>query len=178
MNSLLIDNTVLETIAAELDGDFYHSDMMKVIYATDASVYRELPLAVAIPENNSDLKKLIHFANTYQAPLIPRGAGTSLAGQCVGDGIIVDISKHFTNIIAFDEHNKTVTVQPGVIRDELNLFLKPVNFSKAEEGRIIEFECSTSSLYPVKETGNALYTSMKISIFIIIIKSMSLMSYP
>ena len=57
--------------------------------------------------------------------LIPRTAGTSLAGQCVGDGIIVDVSKYFTNILAFDELNKTITVEPGVVRDELNLFLKP-----------------------------------------------------
>ena len=57
--------------------------------------------------------------------LIPRTAGTSLAGQCVGEGIIVDVSKHFTKILAFDELNKTITVEPGVVRDELNLFLKP-----------------------------------------------------
>ena len=73
--------------------------MMKVIYATDASVYRELPLAVTTPKNNSDLKKLIHFANKYQVSLIPRGAGTSLAGQVVGNGIIVDVSKNFNQIL-------------------------------------------------------------------------------
>ena len=125
MNSSLIDKTVLETIAAELDGDFYHSDMMKVIYATDASVYRELPLAVAIPKNNSDLKKLIHFANTYQAPLIPRGAGTSLAGQVVGNGIVVDVSKKLNRILEFNQQEKWIKVQPGVVRDELNGYLEP-----------------------------------------------------
>ena len=125
MNSSLIDKTVLETIAAELDGDFYHSDMMKVIYATDASVYRELPLAVAIPKNNSDLKKLIHFANTYHAPLIPRGAGTSLAGQVVGNGIVVDVSKKLNRILEFNQQEKWIKVQPGVVRDELNAYLEP-----------------------------------------------------
>jgi FAD/FMN-containing dehydrogenase/Fe-S oxidoreductase len=124
MNTSIIDITVLETIAAELDGDFYHSDMMKVIYATDASVFRELPLAVAIPKNNSDLKKLIHFANTYQAPLIPRGAGTSLAGQVVGNGIVVDVSKKFNRIVEFNQQEKWIKVQPGVVRDELNAYLE------------------------------------------------------
>ena len=99
MKNSSMNKTVLDRIAAELDGEFYHSDMMKVIYATDASVYRELPLGVAIPKNNSDLKKLIHFANKYKASLIPRGAGTSLAGQVVGNGIVVDLSKKFNQII-------------------------------------------------------------------------------
>ncbi len=120
-----MNKTVLDRIAAELDGEFYHSDMMKVIYATDASVYRELPLGVAIPKNNSDLKKLIHFANKYKAPLIPRGAGTSLAGQVVGNGIVVDLSKKFNQIIEFNQQEKWIKVQPGVIRDELNAYLEP-----------------------------------------------------
>lgn len=125
MKYSIIDKAVLETIAKELDGAFYHSEMMKVIYATDASVYSELPLAVAVPKNNSDLKKLIQFAHTYQTSLIPRGAGTSLAGQVVGNGIIVDVSKHFNEIIEFNQQEKWVRVQPGVIRDELNAFLEP-----------------------------------------------------
>jgi FAD/FMN-containing dehydrogenase/Fe-S oxidoreductase len=68
---------------------------------------------------------LIRFATENKISLTPRTAGTSLAGQTVGQGIIVDVSKHFTKIISLDLKNKTVTVQPGVIRDELNLFLKP-----------------------------------------------------
>jgi len=82
-------------------------------------------LAVAYPKNKSDIKQLIQFATDNNITLIPRTAGTSLAGQCVGDGIVVDVSKHFTKILNFDKEYKTVTVQPGVIRDELNLFLKP-----------------------------------------------------
>src|SRR5690606_5907522 len=81
--------------------------------------------AVAYPRSVADIKKLIHFAKENHIGLIPRTAGTSLAGQCVGDGIVVDVSRHFTNIIALDEKNKRVTLQPGVIRDELNQYLKP-----------------------------------------------------
>lgn len=79
-----------------------------------------LPLAVAFPKNSSDLQKLIAFATQEGIGLIPRTAGTSLAGQCVGKGIVVDVSKHFTQILEIDITNKTVTVEPGVIRDDLN----------------------------------------------------------
>jgi len=107
-----------------LEGELYHDHLLRVLYATDASVYRELPLAVALPKNNEDLKKLIHFATKNKTSLIPRAAGTSLAGQCVGDGIVVDISKYFTKILEFNKEEKWIRVQPGVVRDELNAFLK------------------------------------------------------
>src|SRR6478736_6270033 len=98
---------------------------MRTLYATDASAYREMPLAVAIPKSKNDLLKLIAFAKTENTSLIPRTAGTSLAGQVVGTGIIVDVSKHFTSILELNKEEGWVRVQPGVIRDELNLFLKP-----------------------------------------------------
>ena len=97
----------------------------KILYSTDASVYQEKPLAVAIPKDVSDLKLLIKFANEYGVTLIPRAAGTSLAGQVVGRGIVVDISKYFDKVIEINEEEKWVRVQPGVIRDDLNVILKP-----------------------------------------------------
>jgi len=72
-----------------------------------------------------DLKKLIAFAKNEKTSLIPRTAGTSLAGQVVGNGIVVDVSKNFTQILEFNKEERWIRVQPGVIRDELNLFLKP-----------------------------------------------------
>jgi len=97
----------------------------KILYSTDASVYQEKPLAVAIPKDVSDLKLLIKFANDYGITLIPRAAGTSLAGQVVGKGIVVDISKYFDKILEINEEEKWVRVQPGVIRDDLNVILRP-----------------------------------------------------
>jgi len=108
-----------------LEGSLYVDDLTKTLYATDASVYRKMPLAVAFPKTEQDIEKLILFAKRNQIGLIPRTAGTSLAGQCVGDGIVVDVSKYFTHIGQLDRKNKQVTVQPGVIRDELNQFLAP-----------------------------------------------------
>jgi FAD/FMN-containing dehydrogenase/Fe-S oxidoreductase len=118
-------NKKLEHLAYHLEGEVVSDNTMRILYATDASAYRELPLAVAVPKSVEDLKKLIHFARGEETSLIPRTAGTSLAGQVVGNGIVVDVSKHFTKILEFNKEEKWVRVQPGVVRDELNLFLKP-----------------------------------------------------
>src|SRR5215467_13959628 len=122
---MLVTNPKLQELAAQLEGEFYDDKTMRILYATDASAYREMPLAVAIPKTIDDIKKLIAFARKEKTSLIPRTAGTSLAGQVVGNGIIVDVSKYFTKIIELNKEQGWVRVQPGVIRDELNMFLKP-----------------------------------------------------
>ena len=121
----MINSTTLDNLHNSLSGDVLFDDLHKTLYATDASVYRKIPLAVAFPKNEKDIKTLIEFATSNNITLIPRTAGTSLAGQCVGDGIVVDVSKHFTNIISFDEKAKTIKLEPGIVRDSLNVYLKP-----------------------------------------------------
>lgn len=108
-----------------LQGELQNDDTYRTLYATDASAYREMPIAVAFPKTEDDIKLLIDFANKHNTSLIPRTAGTSLAGQVVGGGIIVDVSRYFTGILELNEEEKWVRVQPGVIRDELNMFLAP-----------------------------------------------------
>jgi FAD/FMN-containing dehydrogenase/Fe-S oxidoreductase len=115
----------LQQLAGQLQGDLFFDKTMRTLYATDASSYREMPLAVAIPKTKADIATLISFAATHNTSLIPRTAGTSLAGQVVGNGIVVDVSKHFTKILELNNEEGWVRVEPGVIRDELNLFLKP-----------------------------------------------------
>jgi len=118
-------NEKLQQLASTLEGELYTDEAMRILYATDASAYREMPLAVAVPKTKEDIKKLIAFARDNKTSLIPRTAGTSLAGQVVGNGIIVDVSKNFTKILELNAEERWVRVQPGVIRDELNMFLKP-----------------------------------------------------
>jgi FAD/FMN-containing dehydrogenase/Fe-S oxidoreductase len=125
MEKMMEKNASLDELAKRLDGDLFYDDAMRILYATDASAYRELPLAVAIPKNIADIQVLIAYARKNKTGLIPRTAGTSLAGQVVGNGIIVDVSKNFTDIIELNKEEGWVRVQPGVIRDELNIFLKP-----------------------------------------------------
>ncbi|MEO5681618.1 MAG: FAD-linked oxidase C-terminal domain-containing protein [Chitinophagaceae bacterium] len=115
----------LQDLAQQLDGELYYDTTMRTLYATDASAYREMPLAVAVPKSVKDIQQLIAYAGQHKTSLIPRTAGTSLAGQVVGSGIVVDVSKFFTQIIELNTSENWVRVQPGVIRDELNMFLKP-----------------------------------------------------
>ena len=122
---MMIDSNTLKKLHNSLSGDVLFDNLHKTLYATDASVYRKIPLAVAFPKDKNDIITLIKFAAKNNITLIPRTAGTSLAGQCVGDGIVVDVSKHFTNIISFDEKAKTITLEPGIVRDSLNVYLKP-----------------------------------------------------
>ncbi|MEP0985762.1 FAD-linked oxidase C-terminal domain-containing protein [Ekhidna sp.] len=116
-----------------LDGDLHTGEAILRIYATDASAYREVPVAVALPKNDDDLKKLIHFARENQTSIIPRTAGTSLAGQVVGGGIVVDVSKHFTKILEVNLKEEYIWVQPGIVRDELNRELSKHGYFFAPE---------------------------------------------
>lgn len=115
----------LSELAQRLKGELHYDSTMRTLYATDASAYREMPQAVAIPQDIEDLKTLISFARQHRTSLIPRTAGTSLAGQVVGNGIVVDVSRTFTKILEINPEERWVRVQPGVIRDELNMALKP-----------------------------------------------------
>jgi FAD/FMN-containing dehydrogenase/Fe-S oxidoreductase len=114
----------LRTLASQLKGELHFDSTMRTLYATDASAYREMPLAVAIPKSVADLQKLVAFAAKHRISLIPRAAGTSLAGQVVGAGLVVDTGKHLNKILEVNPQERWVRVQPGVVRDELNLFLK------------------------------------------------------
>ncbi|MBW6492675.1 MAG: FAD-binding protein [Lentimicrobium sp.] len=98
---------------------------MRLLYATDASAYRELPAGVCRPKDEDDLKVLIDFARKMKLPLIPRTAGTSLAGQVVGNGLVVDVSKYMTQVLELNVEEHWVRVQPGVVLDELNKMLEP-----------------------------------------------------
>jgi FAD/FMN-containing dehydrogenase/Fe-S oxidoreductase len=115
----------LAPLAGRLQGELHTGRTMRTLYATDASEYQELPLAVALPRSEADVHELVAFAHRYRVGLIPRGAGTSLAGQVVGSGIVVDLGRHLNRIVSFDATNRRVRVQPGVVRNELNLFLRP-----------------------------------------------------
>ncbi|MEY3590805.1 MAG: hypothetical protein RLZZ466_1326 [Bacteroidota bacterium] len=95
----------------------------KRIYATDASVYQVKPAAVAIPASSKDIKRLIQFAIQAKTGLIPRGAGTSLAGQVVGDGIVMEISSTLGKVISLNKKEKSVWIEPGIVRDDLNKHL-------------------------------------------------------
>ena len=103
----------------------YTDSLHKIVYATDASVYREIPYGVAYPETVNDVQELLRMAHERKTHLIPRAGGTSIAGQVVGSGIVVDISKHWNHILEINKEEQWARVEPGVVRDELNIALKP-----------------------------------------------------
>lgn len=119
-------NLPFDKLRQELSGELFTEERIRLMFATDASVYRELPLAVCYPMHTQDLKTLVKFAGKHNCSLIPRGAGTSLAGQVVGNGIVVDTSRYMNRILEINSQQAWVRVQPGVVLDELNLFLKPM----------------------------------------------------
>lgn len=121
----MVAQVQLRQLADKLDGELLYDTTIRIMYATDASIYQQIPLAVCYPKHKEDIQKVVKFCNKHKIGIIPRTAGTSLAGQCVGKGIVLDVSKYLNKIIQLDVASRTVRVQPGVVRDELNLFLKP-----------------------------------------------------
>ncbi|MBN2282236.1 MAG: FAD-binding protein [Candidatus Marinimicrobia bacterium] len=109
----------------KIKGDILTDDLHKILYATDGSVYRELPLAIIRPRDIEDIREVVRFACQHQLPVIPRAAGTSLAGQVVGKGIIIDIHNNFNKILELNREERWVRVEPGVVLDELNMWLAP-----------------------------------------------------
>jgi FAD/FMN-containing dehydrogenase/Fe-S oxidoreductase len=128
----------LDALRDSLEGELKHDKITTTIYSTDASVYKEEPVAVAWPRNRSDLKKILQFATDEKLGVALRAGGTSLAGQVVSSGIIVDISKYMNRIIEINKDEMWVRVEPGVVLDELNLKLK-------EYGLFFGPETSTSN---------------------------------
>ena len=115
----------LTALARRFEGELLVDALARAAYATDASEYQERPLAVALPKTEADVGQLVGFAATHGIGLIPRAAGTSLAGQVVGSGIVVDLGRHLNRIVALDVERRRVRVQPGVVRNDLNRFLEP-----------------------------------------------------
>ena len=119
----------IKLLKTHFEGELYlddskESSLQKRIYATDASVYQVQPSGVVKPANAKDLKRIIQFAQVNKSSLIPRAAGTSLAGQVVGNGIVVEISNGFNKIVQTNLKEKSTWVEPGIVRDDLNIQLK------------------------------------------------------
>jgi len=128
----------LDSLAISLDGDLKYDKITTTIYATDASVYKEEPSAVAWPKTTGDIRKILNFAREEKTSVTMRAGGTSLAGQVVSAGIIVDISRYMNKILEINRKEMWARVQPGVVLDELNMKLK-------EHGLFFGPETSTSN---------------------------------
>jgi FAD/FMN-containing dehydrogenase/Fe-S oxidoreductase len=114
----------LNLLGANLKGDLKYDPITLTMYSTDASVYKERPVAVIWPKDAEDIKQVLAFASSERIPVTVRAAGTSLAGQVVTDGLVLDISRYMNKIIEINAAEKWVKTEPGVVLDELNMKLR------------------------------------------------------
>jgi len=115
-----LDAIALEhALRAELEGEVRFDSSARALYATDGSNYRQVPIGIVIPRDNDDVLATIALCRHFKAPLLCRGAGTSLAGQCCNVAVILDFSKYMSNILEIDPQRRIARVQPGVVLDRL-----------------------------------------------------------
>ncbi|RLM53810.1 FAD-binding oxidoreductase [Halobellus sp. Atlit-31R] len=112
-------------LAGQLDGEADFGDTTRTLYATDASIYAVRPSGVVFPRHRDDVRHVVDFARDHDVSITARGAGSSLTGNAVGEGIVLDCERYLDEIVAIDADAETVTVQPGVVLDDLNAALEP-----------------------------------------------------
>jgi FAD/FMN-containing dehydrogenase/Fe-S oxidoreductase len=125
--------SVIQELKQLIKGEVLEDDYSLGMYATDASIYQITPFAVILPKDEADVKHAVAIAQKYKLKLLPRGGGTSLAGQTVGEALILDFSKYMNEILEINAQERWVRVQPGLIRDELNEVLKAHNLHFAPD---------------------------------------------
>ena len=114
-----------QCLAKELRGDVLFDGANRGRYSTDASIYQITPIGVVVPRDQADVLRALDIARDQKVAVLSRGAGTSQCGQTVGEALIIDNSRWLCEIVNFDEHARTITVEPGIVLDHLNAWLKP-----------------------------------------------------
>jgi len=146
MTETLAASDLISTLRAEIQGDVLTDKYSLGLYATDASVYQIRPQVVVLPKNAEDVKVALREARKHKLTILPRGGGTSLAGQTTGNSLVLDFSKYMNQILEVNEEERWVRVQPGVVRDVLNEHLKsyrlhfapdPATSSRANVGGMV-----------------------------------------
>src|ERR1051326_565086 len=114
-NFTALEKELIQTISGEVKFD----ETYRALYATDSSNYRQVPIGVVFPKNKNDIVQTVSLCRKYSVPVLCRGGGTSLAGQCCNVAVIMDFSKHYNRILNFDKNKKTITIEPGIVLDDL-----------------------------------------------------------
>jgi FAD/FMN-containing dehydrogenase/Fe-S oxidoreductase len=118
-------DAVIRELQKHVAGEVRFDAMTKVLYSTDASIYEIEPLGVVIPRHKDDVIATIQIAGRHGVPVLPRGGGTSLAGQSCGRAVHLDMSKHLTRVLEVNHEERWARIEPGVVLDELNAHLRP-----------------------------------------------------
>src|SRR5947209_596694 len=114
-----------EALKKRMRGEVRFDDASRLLYSTDASIYEIKPIGVVIPRTHDDVFAAMETAREFKVPVLPRGAGTSLAGQTVGDAVIIDMSKYLNKVLEVNTEEGWAIVEPGVGQVQLNLHLRP-----------------------------------------------------
>ena len=116
---------LLKKFKKNINSEVFYDDFTRGRYSTDASIYQMMPYGVLIPKTKLDIIEAINLARETKIPLLPRGGGTSQCGQTVNEAIVIDNSKYLNKVLHFDKDKMFCIVEPGIVLDELNRFLKP-----------------------------------------------------
>jgi FAD/FMN-containing dehydrogenase len=119
------DPTLATWLRREVAGEVLFDAFTRGRYSTDASIYQAEPVGVVVPQNEQDIVRVIQIASEAGVPVLARGGGTSQCGQTVGNGLVVDVSKHLNQVLHLDTEARRVRVQPGIVLDQLNAYLRP-----------------------------------------------------
>ena len=120
-------NELAHELSQNISGEVRFDDMSRALWSTDASIYQIKPVGVVLPKSEEDIIATLELASKNDVTILPRGGGTSLAGQTVGNSVIVDFSKYMRNVVELNLDEGWVKTQPGIILDELNRYLAPHN---------------------------------------------------
>src|SRR5947207_8128106 len=123
-----MNEDLYEALKSRLQGEVRFDRVSRVMYSTDASIYEIEPIGVVVPRTHEDVFATMEVARDFKVPILPRGGGTSLAGQTVGDAVVVDMSKYLNHVLEVNTEEGWALVEPGVVQEQLNLHLKPKGY--------------------------------------------------
>ena len=124
---------LVEELRQSVSGEVRFDKMTRVLYSNDASIYQIEPIGVVMPKTPDDVVAVVETAGRYGVPVLPRGGGTSLAGQAIGHAVVIDFSKHMRSVLEVNADEGWVRTQPGIILDELNRHLEPTGLHFAPD---------------------------------------------
>ncbi len=123
-----MNEDLYQALKRRIQGEVRFDRASRLMYSTDASIYEIEPIGVVIPRTHEDVFATMEIARDFKVPVLPRGAGTSLAGQTVGDAVVIDMSKHLNRVLEVNTEERWAMVEPGVVQEQLNLHLRPMGY--------------------------------------------------
>src|SRR5881409_1639041 len=123
-----MNEDLYQSLKRRIQGEVRFDRASRLMYSTDASIYEIEPIGVVIPRTHEDVFATMEIAHDFKVPVLPRGGGTSLAGQTVGEAVVIDMSKYLNRVLEVNTEERWAIVEPGVVQEQLNLHLRPMGF--------------------------------------------------